>query len=120
MPALSKKPVAPSARRSVKRNSAAAPRKRKPATAKRGRLEARIDAGQKSLIERAAQIQGRSLSDFVIASVQEAATRVIQQASVIALSARASRHFAAALLNPAPPNAAMRRAATRHQALLRM
>jgi uncharacterized protein (DUF1778 family) len=86
--------------------------------AKRERLEARIDADQKALIERAAQLQGRSVSDFVLATVQEAASRVVQEATVIELSATASRRFAAALLDPAPPNIAMQRAAARHRALV--
>ena len=37
------------------------------------RLEARISKAQKTLFVRAATVQGRSLTDFLIASVQEAA-----------------------------------------------
>jgi uncharacterized protein (DUF1778 family) len=39
------------------------------------RLEARISKAQKALFVRAATVQGRSLTDFLIASVQEAAER---------------------------------------------
>lgn len=87
--------------------------------AKRERLEARLDAGQKALIERAAQLQGRSVTDFLLATVQEAAARVVREATVIDVSAEASRRFAAALLEPSPPNASMRRAARRHAQLIR-
>ncbi|WP_125445742.1 DUF1778 domain-containing protein, partial [Streptococcus sanguinis] len=41
------------------------------------RLETRVTAAQKSLIERAAALQGRSVTDFVLASVQDAARRTI-------------------------------------------
>ena len=39
------------------------------------RLEARITADQKSLIEHAAALQGRTVTDFVLTSVQDAARR---------------------------------------------
>jgi uncharacterized protein (DUF1778 family) len=92
---------------------------RQSASPKRERLEARIDGEQKALIERAARLQGRSVSDFVLATVHEAATRIIRDAASIELSAADSRRFAAALLKPAKPNAAMRKAAIRHRELIR-
>jgi uncharacterized protein (DUF1778 family) len=87
---------------------------------KRERLEARLDTVQKALIERAAQLQGRSVSDFVLAATLDAATRVVQEATVLTLSAAASHRLAAALLNPAPPNASMQRAATKHRTVVRV
>ena len=44
--------------------------------AKVERLEARVSREQKALFQRAAEIQGRTLTDFMIASVHEAAGRV--------------------------------------------
>ena len=41
------------------------------------RLETRITADQKRLIEHAAALQGRTLTDFVLTSVQDAARRAI-------------------------------------------
>lgn len=41
------------------------------------RLETRVSTDQKHLIEHAASLQGRSITDFVLASVQEAARRAI-------------------------------------------
>ncbi len=42
------------------------------------RLEARVTAEQKNLIERAAALQGRCVTDFVLTSVQDAARRAIE------------------------------------------
>jgi uncharacterized protein (DUF1778 family) len=39
------------------------------------RLETRVTLEQKSLIERAAALQGRTVTDFVLTSVQDAARR---------------------------------------------
>ena len=47
------------------------------------RLEARISADLHATLKRAAELQGRTVSDFVIAAVQEAARQAIEQADVI-------------------------------------
>lgn len=86
-----------------------------PATALRQeRLEARVTKAQKSLFQRAAEILGRSLSDFVVSSAQEAATRAIQERSVMTLTERDQQAFVSALLNPPAPSARLRQAAQRH------
>jgi uncharacterized protein (DUF1778 family) len=85
--------------------------------AKRGRLEVRVDASLKALIKRAALLQGRSVTDFVLAAVQEAAARVVREAMPIALSEEASRRFAATLLAPPMPNTSMRAANVLRRAL---
>ena len=72
------------------------------------RLEARVTAEQKSLIERAAALQGRSVTDFVLTSVQDAARRAIEEHSQLALSVRDSEAFVDALLNPQPVNDRLR------------
>ena len=69
------------------------------------RLEARITSAQKSLIQRAAELEGRSVTDFVVASVQEAARRTLADHEIISLSASDSRAFVDALLAPPPVNA---------------
>ncbi len=78
------------------------------------RLEARISHDQKTLFQRAAELQGRTLTDFVLHSVNEAAVRTLEEAQVIRLSARDSRLFADALLNPRKPTAKLRAAAQRY------
>jgi uncharacterized protein (DUF1778 family) len=42
------------------------------------RLEARVSAEQKALMERAAALEGRSLTDFVVGSAQAAAAATIR------------------------------------------
>jgi uncharacterized protein (DUF1778 family) len=78
------------------------------------RLEARVSRDQKALFQHAAELQGRTLTDFVIASVHDAAMRVIEENQVIRLSATESRAFAAALAHPKEPNARLKAAARRY------
>jgi len=82
---------------------------------KTARLEARITAEQKALVERAAAYQGRTVSDFVITTVQEAARAVIHEHEILQLSASQSRRFVEALLNPPEPTEALQRAADRYR-----
>ena len=85
---------------------------------RRERLEARISADQKALFERAASLTGRTLTDFVVSSVEAAAEEVVRQHEVIVLSPRDSVRFVEALLDPPAPNEVLRAAARRHRALL--
>jgi uncharacterized protein (DUF1778 family) len=82
---------------------------------KRGRLAARISEEQKVLLQRAADLQGRSLSDFVIESALRAVEAVIREREVIILSTEDSRAFAEAMLNPPAPNERLRAAFVRYQ-----
>lgn len=75
------------------------------------RLEARISAEQKELFQQAASIQHRTLTDFVISTLQEAASRILQEREIMVLSLRDREIFVDALLNPAPPNEKLRAAA---------
>ncbi len=50
------------------------------------RLEARISTELHVMLKRAAEIEGRTMTDFVVAAVQDAAQRTIEQTSVIKLS----------------------------------
>ncbi len=79
------------------------------------RLEARISKEQKELFQRAADIQGRSLTDFVISSVLDAAKRAIQEHEMMALSVRDREVFVEALLSPAQPSDKLRTAAQRYK-----
>jgi uncharacterized protein (DUF1778 family) len=79
------------------------------------RLETRVTADQKSLIERAAALQGRSVTDFVLTSVQEAARRAIEEHQRLDLSLRDSRAFVEALVNPAPVNSRLRETVRRYR-----
>jgi uncharacterized protein (DUF1778 family) len=79
------------------------------------RLETRVTAEQKSLIERAAALQGRTLTDFVLTSVQDAARRAIEEHQQLELSVRDSEAFVDALLNPKPVNDRLRDTVRRYR-----
>lgn len=79
------------------------------------RLEARVTSEQKSLIERAAALQGRTVTDFVLTSVQDAARRAIEEHNQLALSVRDSEAFVDALLNPKPVNDRLRDTVRRYR-----
>lgn len=83
------------------------------------RLEARISPQLHSQIKRAAELQGRSITDFVVSVVQEAAKNAIEQAEVIRLSMADQAVFAEALLSPPKPAAALERAFAKRSKLLR-
>lgn len=79
------------------------------------RLEARVDPEIKALWQKAADLEGRTLTDFVIASVQAAACKVIEQHQILKLSVEDSEVFVNALLNPPKPNDALKAAAQRYK-----
>lgn len=79
------------------------------------RLEARLPNAVLERLKRAAEIQGRSLTDFVVAAADEAACRTIEQTEIIRLSLEGQRQFAEAIINPPEPTPALRRAARRYR-----
>ncbi|HME21637.1 MAG TPA: DUF1778 domain-containing protein [Acetobacteraceae bacterium] len=82
------------------------------------RLEARISPDALAVVKRAAELQGRSVSDFVIAAAQEAANRAIEEAQIIRLSVEDQRAIAEAILHPPRLTPAMKRAISRHRRLI--
>jgi uncharacterized protein (DUF1778 family) len=82
------------------------------------RLEARLPPQVHAAIKRAATLQGRSVTDFVVAAAQDAAHRAIAETELIRLSLEDQRRFAEALLSPPKPSPALRRAFKRHRALV--
>ena len=87
----------------------------KPKRARSERLEARVTAEQKSLIERAAALQGRSVTDFVLSSLQEAATRAIDDHHRIVLSGEDAEAFVQGLLTPPQVSARLRETVRRYR-----
>jgi uncharacterized protein (DUF1778 family) len=79
------------------------------------RLETRMTTEQKSLVEHAAALQGRTLTDFVLTSVQEAARRAIEEHQRLDLSLRDSQAFVEALTNPQPVNDRLRDTVRRYR-----
>ena len=82
------------------------------------RIEARIAPEALAIVKRAAEIQGRSVSDFVVAAAQEAAHRTIEETQIIRLSVEDQRAFAEAILNPPPLAPAMERAIERYRKIV--
>jgi uncharacterized protein (DUF1778 family) len=78
------------------------------------RLEARVTPQQKELLQYAAELQGLSLTDFLVTSAQRIAEAAIREHNVITLTKRDSMAFAEALLNPRQPNADLRAAFARY------
>ena len=79
------------------------------------RLEARLTREQKELLLQAAELEGRTLTDFVVSSAQAAALRTIQEHTLITLTKRDSEAFVEALLNPPEPEGALLAAALRYK-----
>jgi uncharacterized protein (DUF1778 family) len=89
-----------------------------PEAQRTARVEARIAPDALELIRRAAELQGRSISDFMVAAAQEAAQRAIADVELLRLSRQAQEKFAALILDPPEPTAALVRAFERHRALI--
>jgi uncharacterized protein (DUF1778 family) len=84
----------------------------------KSRLEARLPNDVHALLKRAAEIEGRTLSDFVVSAAREAACRTIEQTEILRLSIEDQRRIAQAILKPPAPAPALRRAFQRRRDLL--
>lgn len=82
------------------------------------RVEARLSPEALAIVKRAAELQGRSVSDFVVSAAQEAAQRTIEEVQVLRLAVEDQKALAAAILSPPEPNEALRRAAAAHRRLV--
>jgi uncharacterized protein (DUF1778 family) len=82
------------------------------------RIEARIAPDALRVVRRAAELQGRSISDFVVAAAQEVAHRTIDEAQIIRLSVEDQQRFVELLLNPPALAPALKRAKKAHARLL--
>jgi len=89
-----------------------------PTAVSTARLEARISTDLHSMLKRAAEIQGRTMTDFVVSAVQDAAQQAIAQSEVIRLTLADQECFAQALLSPPKPAPALKRAFARHRKLV--
>ena len=88
------------------------PRKRnKELQAKAYRFDARLNEEQKILIQKAADLEGRTMTDFVLHSAEAAAVRTIEERAMLILSARETESFVDAILHPAEPGPVLRAAA---------
>ena len=79
------------------------------------RLGFRLDEQTKQLIERAAYLEHRKLTDFCLTALTDAAQRTIAEHETLTLSERDRAAFFEALLNPSEPHERMARALAEHQ-----
>jgi uncharacterized protein (DUF1778 family) len=86
--------------------------------AQTARLEARISPDLHTMLKRAAELQGSSITQFVISAVQKAAVQTIEEAELIRLSLADQSCFADALGNPPPASPALKRAFEKRASLL--
>jgi uncharacterized protein (DUF1778 family) len=91
---------------------------RQATTTRTARLEARITKEALDVVRRAAEIQGRSVSDFVVAAAQEAAQKAISEVEVFRLSREAQEKVYSLLANPLPTSPALRKAFARHRTIV--
>jgi uncharacterized protein (DUF1778 family) len=87
-------------------------------TPRTSRIEVRIAPSALAIVRRAAEIQGRSISDFVVAAAQDAAQKTVAEVEIIRLSREAQEQVAALLLDPPPVSEALLRAIQRHRKLI--
>jgi len=88
-------------------------------TNRTARLEARIAPEALAVVRRAAEIQGRSVSDFVVAAAQEAAQKTVSEVEIIRLSRAAQEQFVKLLAKPPSPAPALKKAFARRRTLIR-
>ena len=86
-----------------------------PARLRVERLEARVSAEQKAILQHAAELSGRTLSEFVVESAQAAAALVIQEHENIRLSQADQIAFVTELVNPSTPNERLSKAAVKYR-----
>src|SRR6266436_153132 len=83
--------------------------------AREERLGFRVDKPTKALIERAAKLERRKLTDFCMTVLTEAARRTIAEHETLVLSDRDRAVFFDVLINPPAPSERLQRAFAEHK-----
>ncbi|MGE0652807.1 MAG: DUF1778 domain-containing protein [Alphaproteobacteria bacterium] len=78
------------------------------------RLGFRLDEQTKALIERAAQLERRKISDYCLTAITDAARRTIAEHETLNLSERDRAAFFEAMINPPAPGERLARAFAEH------
>jgi uncharacterized protein (DUF1778 family) len=85
-------------------------------TIEKARFDTRLPKEQKDFFEFAATLGGfRTLTEFVIASVQEKAKIIVEEHNKIISSKRDAEIFFNELVKPSKPNEALKKAAERYK-----
>jgi uncharacterized protein (DUF1778 family) len=82
------------------------------------RIEARIAPDLLATVKRAAQLQGRSVSDFMVTAAAQEATKVIAEIDMIRLSREASAQVARLLIDPPKPTKTLKAAMAARRRLI--
>jgi uncharacterized protein (DUF1778 family) len=82
-------------------------------------INIRVATSVLATIQCAAEIQGRSVNNFVVHAAHESAVRTIDESNVLRLSVADQIALAKALLRPPPATPAMRRAIKQRARILR-
>jgi len=78
------------------------------------RFGARLTGSEKAILQQAADLENRTLTDFVMSSAHERAIKVIKEHEQINLSRKDSMLFINALLNPREPSETLKHALKRY------
>ena len=87
-------------------------------TASVARLEARISQDLHALLKHAANLQGRTMTDFIVTAVQDAAIAAIERSEIVRLNQENQQRFVNTLMKPPAPNSTLKKAFARRQKLL--
>jgi len=83
--------------------------------AKDARLDIRMTSDQKGLIERAAAVNGLSITGFVMSCVEKATRRTLRDYEEMTLTKRDNEAFVQALIEPPTPSRHLSEAARRYK-----
>ena len=82
------------------------------------KLEASISGELHQLLEKAAELQGRSMTDFIFDAAREVAEKTIERTEIIRLSPVDQRCIAEAIISPPPISPTLEQAFKRHSELV--
>lgn len=74
------------------------------------RLGFRLDEAAKEMIERAARLEGRKITEFCVTALTETARRTIERHETLVLSDADRKRFFEVLTNPPSPSERLKRA----------
>jgi uncharacterized protein (DUF1778 family) len=81
------------------------------------RLEARVSSELHALIKHAAELQGRTVTDFIVTATQEAAKRAVEETALLRLAIEDQQQFATSLLEESVTPPTLLRAMARRKEL---
>lgn len=89
-------------------------------TVEKARFDTRLSKQQKDFFEYAASLGGyRTLTEFVIASAQERANKIIEEHNRVITSMNDQELFFNQLINPSEPNEYLKSATSRYKDLVK-